>query len=345
MTPGEAPVMVQLAPPLGDGSGGQPIFTHSGVGYFAASDDVQGLELWRTDGTPAGTRLLKDIQAGLAGSAPADFTVYNGQIYFAAEGSGGRELWRTDGTSAGTVRVLDLNPGAAWSSPLSLEVYNGLLYFGADDGLNGRQLWRTDGTESGTELFLKVLDNVGDYQRQLNPHSLFVFRNRLHFTAPNLNGPDFSSTDGVSVSGGDGAIFGYQPYNDRLVRDILVVNGTLFYLKRTSGEGPEFYMKTPEPRTQFKYINAGPGGPSPGNLTDGGNVVYFTASSLDHGPELWKSDGTRRERLTLNSFQAFTADGPSTSNTSTAFSTSPRILRTSDANSGGPMVRSRAHTC
>jgi ELWxxDGT repeat protein len=77
-----------------------------GMVLFAATDGVSGIELWRSDGTEAGTLLLKDINPGAADSFPAGFFNWNGTVYFSADDRlAGRELWKTDGTAAGTVRV------------------------------------------------------------------------------------------------------------------------------------------------------------------------------------------------------------------------------------------------
>ncbi|RYF87101.1 MAG: hypothetical protein EOO03_11005, partial [Chitinophagaceae bacterium] len=69
--------------------------------YFAANDGSSGLEPWITDGTAAGTRLLRDINPGKAFSMSSpDFTYSNGFVYFSADdGTHGFELWRTDGTA------------------------------------------------------------------------------------------------------------------------------------------------------------------------------------------------------------------------------------------------------
>ena len=60
-----------------------------------------GRELWSTDGTAAGTHLVKDILPGAGGSYPLGLTVLNGAVYFHASGPEGDELWRTNGTAAG----------------------------------------------------------------------------------------------------------------------------------------------------------------------------------------------------------------------------------------------------
>ena len=105
-------------------------------------------ELWRTDGTDAGTYLVKDINPN-GQSNPANFQLFNGLVWFTADdGVHGREIWRTDGTEDGTTLFTDFNPGSAASAPAILAT-PGYLAFVADDG-GGRRLWRTDGTVGGT---------------------------------------------------------------------------------------------------------------------------------------------------------------------------------------------------
>src|SRR5213075_344591 len=82
-----------------------------GAAYFAAAavGDAQNVELWKTDGTAAGTVRVSDINPGASGSAPASLTDSGRRMYFTAqEPAGGRELWVTDGTEAGTRRVADV---------------------------------------------------------------------------------------------------------------------------------------------------------------------------------------------------------------------------------------------
>ena len=100
-------------------------------------------ELWISDGTVEGTRLLKDIEPGYIGSGPRQFTTVGNVVFFSANNSAhGEELWVTDGTTEGTRLVRDLNPGPASSWPQSLAAIGGVLYLSADDGVRGFEPWK-----------------------------------------------------------------------------------------------------------------------------------------------------------------------------------------------------------
>ena len=95
-----------------------------------------GRELWKTDGTAAGTVLVANITGNVNSSDPGLGVVYNNELYFSAnDGVVGRELWKTDGTTVGTRIVIDLNggPNAASSNPTLGTVASGSLYFAADN--------------------------------------------------------------------------------------------------------------------------------------------------------------------------------------------------------------------
>nr|WP_255217584.1 ELWxxDGT repeat protein [Myxococcus sp. AM010] len=109
----------------------------SDAGFFS-------MELWVSDGTPAGTHLFADIRPGAAeGAIPTELMVFKDRLYFSADdGVHGRELWSTDGTVNGTRLAKDLWPGAESSDPYGLRVVNRKLYFVADDGEHGAEPWK-----------------------------------------------------------------------------------------------------------------------------------------------------------------------------------------------------------
>ncbi len=111
---------------------------------FTGQDDEHGTEIWTTDGTPAGTRLVRDLRPGPGSSLPGALTSAGERVFFsAADGTHGRELWESDGTPEGTRMVADLAPGGYSSIPASatLAVSNGFLFFTADDGQTGLEPW------------------------------------------------------------------------------------------------------------------------------------------------------------------------------------------------------------
>ncbi len=124
--------------------------------FFVANDGVHGEELWKSDGTGAGTVLVKDIAADAPGAQPRHLTAAGNKVYFVAANAAGRELWVSDGTAAGTHRVKDINPGPESSSPDHLTADGSVLLFSAFDPVHGVEAWRTDGTAVGTRRIADI---------------------------------------------------------------------------------------------------------------------------------------------------------------------------------------------
>lgn len=93
----------------------------NGTLLFCASDGVVGTELWKSDGTAAGTVLVRNINTTTPteSSFPSQLMNVNGTLYFRADdGVSGVELWKSDGTTAGTTMVKDINTvGTSSSGP------------------------------------------------------------------------------------------------------------------------------------------------------------------------------------------------------------------------------------
>jgi ELWxxDGT repeat protein len=67
----------------------------NGTLYFTAQDGTNGQELWRSDGTSAGTVMVKDINSGSGASSPGQYTEMNGKLYFwANDGLYGSEIYK-----------------------------------------------------------------------------------------------------------------------------------------------------------------------------------------------------------------------------------------------------------
>ena len=119
--------------------------TSNGTLFFSANDGTTGFELWKSDGTAAGSELVRDILFVLfspVGSNPSQLTGVNGTLFFVADdGVHGTEPFRSDGTLFGTVLAGDLRTGAPSSAVTSFVGAGGSVFFQADDGVNGAELW------------------------------------------------------------------------------------------------------------------------------------------------------------------------------------------------------------
>ena len=176
----EAPTLVSTLGSSGGNVTASQAVVAGSILYMIVSTSATGWELWRSDGTEAGTYLLKDIMPGSSSSNPTSLTALNGTLFFAANnGFDGVELWKSDGTTAGTVMVADIAPGAAWSSPESLVAADGRLWFSATNGASGVELWSSDGTSGGTAM----VADLAAGSTSSTPRQLTVGENKLFFSA------------------------------------------------------------------------------------------------------------------------------------------------------------------
>lgn len=136
-------------------NGGHNIFDltiFNNMVYFFANDNVHGIELWRSDGTAAGTVMVKDILPGSSSSYPTynfnnlpTMFVMCGKLFFNANDSiHGQELWMSDGTTAGTQMVADLCSGTCSAEIQEAAISNGRMYFVTHDAAYNYSLYKMD---------------------------------------------------------------------------------------------------------------------------------------------------------------------------------------------------------
>ncbi|MEO8670463.1 MAG: hypothetical protein ABI411_04045 [Tahibacter sp.] len=119
--------------------------------FFFANTAANGNEPYVTDGSVAGTLLLKDIRPGGDSSVTSGLHARAGAMLFEANnGSIGNELWRSDGTPAGTVLLKEIVSGTAGISGVNMiaAADGNMVYFANND-----QLWKSDGSAAGSVLF------------------------------------------------------------------------------------------------------------------------------------------------------------------------------------------------
>lgn len=175
------------------------------IAYFTADDGIHGKELWRSDGTEAGTSMVKDITVGLSSSNVQRIIVSGNKIYFTVDDGTGAELYVSDGTNAGT-SILKIFPDFP-ANPSYLTDVNGSLYFFA---AGSNQIWKSDGTLSGTVMVCDLYSEIGAY----SPSQFTNVSGRLFFVSQ-------SFSDGDEVYTSDGT-----PGSTHLIKDINLFGGS-----------------------------------------------------------------------------------------------------------------------
>jgi len=261
--------------------------------FGGTSPEDTGSELWISDSTPEGAKLVKDIFPGKDSSLIMGFFLHGDTVFFhASNGKSGRELWKTNGTPEGTVLVKDINPGEASSEPHEFQSIGQKIYFFADDGAHGIELWKSDGTEQGTKLACDLYPGV----QGSTPWSPAVFQDRIYFCAKS---PD---------SGEEIWSIGPEDQSPRLLKDIVagagdtgpdnltVFSNKLVFTCSDQIHGEELWISDgTETGTLLAADIAVPSknpSSSPTQLTACGDTLYFVADDPLHGRELWMSDGT-----------------------------------------------------
>jgi ELWxxDGT repeat protein len=256
--------------------------------FFAADEGVAGRELWKSDGTAAGTVRVSNINA-TGNSDPYAFAEFLGLLFFSADdGSNGREIWRSDGTTAGTVMVKGIN-AAGDSNPTELTVSGIKLFFAAEDGTD-RELYVSNGTVgSASEIDV----NVG--AGSSNPGELTDVNGTLFFAADGSDGRELWKSDGTM--GGTVQVANINadasPNDDSNPTGLVNVNGTLFFAATDSSGDSELWKSDGTAAGTVRVKNINPSGSSdPRDLVNLGGTLLFTAEDGTNGRELWKSDGT-----------------------------------------------------
>ena len=302
--------------------------------FMVKSSTTTGTELWKTDGTIAGTSLVKDLVPGTGSSAPSNLVNFNGTLFFRAnDGTHGFELWKSDGTEAGTVLVKDIAPGPAngissvFGTNAEFTVAGSQLFFVANDGTNGSELWKTDGTDAGTVMVKNISPTDSNPNNFANVNGILFFA----ATEPTV-GRELYRSDGTAagtflirdIVGGVGSSAPSELTN---------VNGLLFF----NGNNELFRSNgTSAGTTMVANLNPTATDTDPIHLTNHNGTLYFVANDGVNGAELWKSNGNLADTVMVKDINT-TGDSSVSQLTSVG---STLFLRANDGTNGVELWKS-----
>ena len=284
-----------VIPPGGGNLNALPMIAFNNAIYFVF-EDSNGSEIWKSDGTSAGTKILKDIRPGSNSSSPNGLCVFNNYLYFYAnDGVNGNELWRTDGSANGTALFKDIYPSSISSfagTAASLFVFKNNLYFGAqgthDEGV---ELYKSDGTVNGTALFLDInttqqASSFPGYLEQTDDYFIFRATNSTLGTETwRSNGTVAGTYVLKDLNPGTGNTFAYSPMR---------LDNKITFVTYSTQEGSEIWITDGSTANTkiLKEINPGSTDSYVGPIINAGNHIYFVGKTTNEGQEIWESDGT-----------------------------------------------------
>jgi len=263
----------------------------SSLGYFYSSQVANAGRIWTTNGTSAGTRLVKEVALSGTGSSYYEnpITPMGKKVFFRGITSEhGAEPWYSDGTFAGTNLLKDIYWGYSSSRPEDFTAAGRYVYFNANDGTHGNGLWRTDGTPSGTKMLLYGAKFIN--MTAVGSNLYFCHENGF----ANLNGGSLQVADGNSTR----EIMQFKQF--AMPSNLTQVGNQLFFTVDSDYYGIELWKSngtvsgTTIVKDIYPYNGSIYGYSSrPTNLAAAGNILYFAADDGVHGVELWRSDGTQ----------------------------------------------------
>ncbi len=297
------PVLAQNAPSVNPNSDPEELVRAGDFVYFVADDGIHGREVWRTDGTPEGTVLARDIWEGPESSNPAYLRAVGDAIFFLADSPGPQQhatLWISNGTPDTTAPVESEN------SPLRIDRYfshngtlgpDGRVYFtGPTVALHALWVWTCapDGADAYAfplppdpmgpirlSDILRTQDQVfvwGCYnagQETTLPHEMiWVWRSENDTLQPIDLGHTIINAFLGSVN--DHALF--------RAREVVSTHGFEIWISDGSQEGTHLLKDI--------FPGAEHGLPEPLDRVVFRDNLFFRGNDGQSGTELWVSDGT-----------------------------------------------------
>jgi len=262
-------------------------------------------EVWRSDGTEAGTVPLFPVRAFCRECAFGSLVARGPALYFGGAYDTQSGLWRSDGSVAGTALVKSYS----WVS--SIFNNNGTLFF-----ITGREdldseLWASDGTAAGTRVLRSFVFGLPIAPPPSSTRFASV-NGMVFFAASGAEGRELWKSDGTP--GGTVLVRDIYLTGSSDPRELTPVGNTLFFTAEEPTAGRELWKTDGTADGTVRVADILPGlagsmqAPSitvptaPGSLLATNGRLFFTATDGRHGRELWTSDGTEAGTTRLTSY-------------------------------------------
>ena len=268
--------------------------------YFSADDGAHGDELWVTDGTATGTRLVSDVIPGPESSLPHSLQPCPELLLFTAKHARGNELYSTDGTTSKTGLVPGLKSRFAdrGTEPMFLGATSKWAYFSIDTPEYGRELFRSDGREITLikDLIPGTTSSTPGYSSPVFPERRAqIVGDGLYFLAfwRMVEGKGLQESGLWKCSAEDRIEFVASLAEDTTNLSE-PYHGRVFFCSSDDAHGHELWVTdgTAAGTHLFLDINPGKKESYPSDFHLFNDRLYFAADDGANGKELWISDGT-----------------------------------------------------
>lgn len=283
---------------------------------FPGHSEANGHEPWVTDGTLAGTHMVKDIMPGSATSLGSPFPLFQGfdfqgRAYFLGQNeTNGMQLWVSDGTEAGTTQFAEVNEQDE-SGAISLEWSKNEDHFiiNTPDGVMASDGITTELMHPATTVFVKI----PGLTYSVSPEGWMYF-------IVSQNGARLYRTKGTTATT-EAVLEASVPY--QAYPYLTEVNGVLYAFSTTGGVNTALLRLDPATGQATTIKAFAPITNSSGSnqnfygFRELGDHFYFFGIEGDAHRQYWRSDGTTAGTVMISNFQPTYINGgpnPSSAN-------------------------------
>ncbi len=258
-------------------SDAQPGFVMGAYQYFGAYDGAN-TDLWRTDGTPTGTSIVKVLAFNFDGVVTSQFGTASGLLYFNSDPDHGT-IWRSDGTANGTIQLLSSGGNGIGINGQVVDD-NGIALFATNLGV-----YRSDGTVKGTTVIAPVSSG-----------NVVQLGSEFYFLGSPTAGGSMALYETDGTAGGTAVVRQFADSNTNGA--IEAINGKLYFWASdatlNTGSEPWSSDGTTAGTVPLGDLDPGTGSSYPSSFAMFAGAVYFIAAtdSTATAMSLFGTDGT-----------------------------------------------------